>query len=137
MKGLETKKKFIELRAKGVSFDKIAKELSISKQTLIKWSKEMEIEISNLKAIELEVLQEQYYIAKEQRIKLFGKHMEAIVAELSKRNLSDIPTDKLLELMIKLSNSLKNEEIIPTFKRKVDNSEFFNELMNDIISWKA
>ena len=52
MEILETKEKFIELRAKGWSFDKIAKELGKAKQTLINWSKELEDEIDNLKALE-------------------------------------------------------------------------------------
>jgi transcriptional regulator len=35
MESINTKEKFIELRAKGWSFDKIAKELGKAKQTLI------------------------------------------------------------------------------------------------------
>ena len=64
METLETKNKFIELRAKGYSFDKIAKELGIAKQTLIDWSKELKNQIANLKAFELEVLQEKYFLSK-------------------------------------------------------------------------
>jgi len=41
MKDQQTKEKFIELRAKGLSFDKISRELRISKQTLINWSKKL------------------------------------------------------------------------------------------------
>jgi transcriptional regulator len=44
----ESKQRFIELRAKGWSFDKIAKELDKAKQTLINWSKELQDEIANL-----------------------------------------------------------------------------------------
>lgn len=39
MKDQETKERFIELRAKGLSFDKISKELKVSKQILIDWSR--------------------------------------------------------------------------------------------------
>jgi orotate phosphoribosyltransferase-like protein len=35
MKDQETRGRFIELRAQGLSFDKISKELQVSKQTLI------------------------------------------------------------------------------------------------------
>ena len=58
MKPIETKHNFIKLRAKGNSFDKIAKELGVAKQTLIDWSKEFEEEIANLKAIELTDMEE-------------------------------------------------------------------------------
>ncbi len=49
MKDNETKNKFIELRAKGFSFAKISKELKTSKQTLVTWSKDLTLEIKNLK----------------------------------------------------------------------------------------
>ena len=53
MELLQTKERFIELRAKGWSFDKIAKEIGKAKQTLIDWSKELQDEIANRKALEL------------------------------------------------------------------------------------
>ena len=39
------KQRFIEMRAKDISYDKISKELGVSKQTLINWSKNFNIEI--------------------------------------------------------------------------------------------
>ena len=56
METTELKERFIELRAKGWSFDKIAKETGKAKQTLIDWSKELQDEIGNRKALELEAL---------------------------------------------------------------------------------
>ena len=113
MKDQETKEKFVELRAKGLSFDRIAQELETSKQTLINWSKELENEIGNMKKIELEALQEKYYMLKSQRIELFGEKLKAIKDELDKRNLSDIPTDKLFDLFMKCFRQL-NEEAVDT-----------------------
>ena len=73
MELIEVKEKFIELRAKGYSFDKIAKETGKAKQTLIDWSKELQEEIANLKALELETLYEKYYLLKEVRLQTFGE----------------------------------------------------------------
>lgn len=98
MEDLKTRGSFIELRAKGLSFDKIARQLQKSKQTLIDWSKEYEEEIANLKAVELEALYEEYFLSKEKRIERFGKMLQRIEKELETRNLSDVETDKLLEL---------------------------------------
>jgi len=39
----EKKEQFVELRIKEETFESIAKELEVSKQTLINWSKEYEI----------------------------------------------------------------------------------------------
>ena len=47
MKDLQTKEKFIELRARGLSFNKIAEEIEVSKPTLLKWSSEFSEEIAN------------------------------------------------------------------------------------------
>ena len=58
MELIDTKERFIEMRAKGYSFDKIALELGKAKQTLIDWSKELQDEIANRKALELEALYE-------------------------------------------------------------------------------
>lgn len=52
----EMKRDFLLLPAKGLSFAKIATQLSVSKATLISWSKDLEAEIARLKAVELETL---------------------------------------------------------------------------------
>ena len=58
----EQKSRFIHLRAKGNSFDKIAKELKVSKSTLSNWSQELEEQIAQTKAMELEALQEEFFL---------------------------------------------------------------------------
>ena len=61
MKDDTIKSKFIELRAKNWSYNRIADELKVSKQTLITWSKDLSHVISNLRAMEIEELQERYF----------------------------------------------------------------------------
>ena len=116
MELLTTKERFIELRAKGYSFDKIAQELGKAKQTLIDWSKELQDEIANVKALELEALYERYYLLKESRLQTFGEMIIKIKAEIEKRQLSDVPTDKLLDLLLKYNSLVKEEYIEPLFK---------------------
>ena len=120
METLETKERFIELRAKGWSFDKIAQELGKAKQTLIDWSKELEEEIANLKALELEALYEKHYLLKENRLQVFGELLSKIKEEALSRDLSDVPTDKLLELLLKYSNQVNEEIVEPKFKTSGD-----------------
>lgn len=127
---------FIELRAKGLSFDKIAKKLNVSKPTLIKLSKEFEHEISNLKTIELESLYEKYYMKKENRITLFGEILKKINDELQTRDLSKIPTEKLFDLMIKYSKYLKDEKNEMIFRevREVKGLELYRK---EVDEWKV
>jgi len=116
MELLETKERFIELRAKGWSFDKIAKELGKAKQTLIDWSKELQDEIANRKALELEALYESYFLLKENRLQTLGVMLTKIKKELENRSLSDVPTDKLLDLLLKYESQLKDEIVEPIYK---------------------
>ena len=116
MELLQTKERFIELRAKGWSFDKIAKEMGKAKQTLIDWSKELQDEIANLKALELETVYEKYHLLKENRLQIFGEILIKIKKEVDNRDLSKVPTDKLLELFLKYNSQIKEEIIEPTYK---------------------
>lgn len=121
MKDLQQKEKFIELRAKNISFDKIEAELRVNKKTLIRWSKELKTEISNMKAIELEKLQELYIVSKTKRIEAFGQKLKEILQELDKRDLKEVDTAKLLELAIKYAELLKKEEVATTFTESIAN----------------
>ena len=47
MKDMSIKEKFVELRAQGLSFKKIADEIQVSKPILIKWNSEFNKEITN------------------------------------------------------------------------------------------
>lgn len=116
METTELKERFIELRAKGWSFDKIAKEIGKAKQTLIDWSKELQEEIANKKALELEALYENYYLLKENRLQTFGAMITKIKEEVERRDLSDVPTDKLLELLLKYNSQVKEEIVEPIYK---------------------
>lgn len=136
MELLETKEQFIELRAKGWSYDKIAKKLGKAKQTLIDWNKDFEYEISNLKSLELEALYDKYYLLKEGRIKMFGGMVQKLKEEAMNRDLSELPTDKLLDLLLKYDNQVNEEVIELRFKTsgevKEDNLEriLLDELTN-------
>jgi len=123
MESLNTKEKFIELRAQGWSFDKIAKELGKAKQTLIDWSKELQDEIANRKALELEALYETYYLQKESRLQTFGGLLNKIKDEVLSRDLSEVPTDKLLDLFLKYNSQVKEEIVEPSFKSSTEIDE--------------
>lgn len=100
----EIKNKFVELRAKSYSFDKIAIELSVSKQTLINWSKELKLEIGNLRALEEQCLKEKYYLDHKGKIEAYGSIIKKAKEELDKRSFENIPTDKLIDIIVRLKS---------------------------------
>jgi len=107
----ERKSRFIHFRARGYSFTKISKELGVAKSTLSNWSQELQEEIAQAKGIELEALQEEYYLLKEGRIRLLGDQLKAIQEEIGDRDLSKVNTDRLLELQLRYFGELKTEYI--------------------------
>ena len=111
-KTLDEKQQFIELRAKGYSYQKIADELGISKPTLIDWSKDEQTskDIHNQRTLYLDELQEKYAMTKRHRIAMFGEVLSRAKAELDKRDLSEMSTDKLITMVIKLSDTLRQDE---------------------------
>ena len=116
MESIDIKERFIELRAKGYSFEKIAKELGKAKQTLIDWSKELQDEIANVKALELEALYEKYFLLKESKITNYGTILSKITTELKQRDFSKVNTGQLLELYLLYFEKLSQEVIEPVFK---------------------
>lgn len=107
----ELKSQFIELRAKGLSYQKISRRLKVSKSTLANWSAELEGEIASLRAMELEALYERHYLTKEARIKLLGEQLKEIQAELKTRSLDQVSTEKLLEMELKMLQALQEEHV--------------------------
>jgi len=132
MKNNEIKDKFIELRAQGYSYDNIAKELNVSKQTLINWSKEFQIEILNLRAISLEALQEKYFLTKEKKIEFMGELIRKLKAEADKRDLTKLTDRELFELILKFSERLDKELLPVSFKK--ERTESFLELDTSVTS---
>jgi hypothetical protein len=128
----EQKHQFVVLRAKGYSYARTARELKVSKGTLTAWSAELEEQIAKMRTVELEALQEEFFLLKEGRIRLIGEQLKAIQTEIGKRDLSKVSTDKLLELQLRYFDELKGE-YVETGQRtrtepKLNSSEIAEEL---------
>jgi len=119
----ETKDRFIEMRAEGKTFAQIAKELGISYNTAVNWSRDLCDEISAVEAFKKEELIEKYRMTKEKKLEMYGERLLAIQDELAKRDLSDIPTNKLLDMMIKCEKAFEAEAGSPQFLTEEDIKE--------------
>jgi transposase len=109
MHDLDTQKRFVILRSKGQSYDRIAAELNVSRQTLINWSRKFRFEIQNLKAIEMESLQQSVLTSGEAHVRALGAQLQQVEQELQKRNLSDLTTAGLLSLVSRLRREIRAE----------------------------
>jgi hypothetical protein len=109
MKGAQTKQKFLELRAQGKSLRAIEIEIGTNRGTLAKWEHEYSEELTNLKAIELDAMREKYLLTNQAQLDLLGTQFTRLKEELEKRDLSDVPTPKLFELVLKYSTRLTED----------------------------
>jgi transcriptional regulator with XRE-family HTH domain len=98
MKDNETKERFLELRAQGLTLAAIAEKLGVSKTTLVNWQRNFEEEIDNLRALELEAMYDKYHLSTRKRVEFFGNTLSRIQQELETRELSEIPTEKLFAM---------------------------------------
>lgn len=111
MEGTEKRVKFIELRAQGLPYRAICKELDISRGTCSKWNAELTAQIAELKKDNLLELYNSYFMMKEARIKQLGETLKRVNQALDGKELSEVPADKLLDYKIKYTAELKEEYI--------------------------
>jgi len=109
MKDTETKLRCFKLRAQGKSLAAIADTVGVRRQTVANWLNEYQEEVENLRAMELDVLREAYWMTTQARIERLSARLENITAELDKRDFSDVPTSKLIELELKTHDELARE----------------------------
>ena len=88
--------------------------MGIGKQTAVDVCKENEEKVAVLKALEFEELYEKLKINAEERIRSHAL-LEKIRREIDERDLSDVPTEKLIDLFMKESAALREEMIVPHF----------------------
>ena len=108
MKDQETQQKFVELRARGRSFARIAEELQVSKRTLIEWSRKFQFEIQNQRAIELEALRERYLATRDEQARQLGERLREVEAELATRQVAELSTPRLFTLAESLRRQLEH-----------------------------
>jgi hypothetical protein len=105
----EIRDRYVELRASGVSVKYATEQLGIAYNTGVNWEPAIRDEVEVRKAIHREELLEKYRISKEGRIEIFGEIFLATKDELKKRDLSQVATPKLLDMMISCVKVLKSE----------------------------
>ena len=134
-KTLEEVEKFIELRAKGYSFDKIAQETGVSKPTLLKWQGEQAYRIKQAQYYELENIVNQYGLTRKERFEAHSILLSSALQELKERaknnQLSRIPADKLLSLVLSLKERIEKDTKKELLSVHKDKSMEFMKIMNE------
>jgi len=76
---------------------------------------------------------------RENRLQTFGAMLTKIKEEVSSRNLSDVPTDKLLELLLKYNSQIKEEIVEPTYKssQEITEERLDRELLEELTTLQS
>jgi len=110
MKTKDQKTKFIVLRAKGLSFDKISKEIDVSKPTLIKWNQDFYKQISSLEYIEAQSLVELHQYSAKQKLEVYSKKLREVYQRLENIDISDFSFKEIIEFKNYLELRLEDEK---------------------------
>lgn len=112
-KNIEEQAKFIELRGKGMSFEKISQELNISKPTLIKWNGELMEQVKEAQFLEFENIVEQYGLFRKARFEVYCKALNIALKEFQTRaekgELQSVPTEKLFNLIEQIEKRMEKD----------------------------
>lgn len=117
---LEIQNQFVELRAKGNSYDNIAKTLGVSKSTLLSWSKDLSMAIDNERNVAMDAIYEKHKLAKQHQMEMLGIQLNKVREELEKRDLAEVSTDKLVAMQLKLLDAINSSGVSITFKGETD-----------------
>jgi len=109
MKDQETIQQFIQLRAQGISFARIATKLGVAKSTLILWSREHQHLIQNLRTIEWEDFVDQTLTSKKERLQALSEQLRRLETEFASRDIASIPTPQIQTMAERLRRRLDRE----------------------------
>src|SRR5688500_13105465 len=95
MHSQETINNVIELRAQGLSFDRIGKALNISPSTAFEWADKFNDQIERLRRIQLEAVYERVFANCEQEATYLAEELKRVQAELRERDYGYVNTEQL------------------------------------------
>ena len=102
----EDQERFVELRARGLSFEKIALEMGVSKPTLIKWAGELHKEIATAEYVDLQALLEQHRLNRRAKIEETALQLEKVIKAIEGKDLTGESLKDLLSMKRDLEESL-------------------------------
>lgn len=112
----QKQQQFLTLRADGLSLDKIAKEINITKPTLIKWSSLLANELNDLKALSMLALKEEYKYTQKSKYETLLKHLKKIDKAIEDKDLSSVSIKDLMLLKNDILDKLNHTELNTNFK---------------------
>ena len=101
--------KFVKLRIDGKSLTEVAKELDVSKQTLINWSKDEEVQnhVRFARQMRVQACLHDLKLNGEAQATFYANLYKKIQDEVLSRDLSNVSTSRLIHMMEKVDERLR------------------------------
>ena len=105
----EVRQKFVERRAQGQPYTRIASELGVAKSTLTEWSRKFRFEIHNRRALVLDDLQDRILGTVQARVAGLAEKLSKVEHELKQRGLGEVSTPQLYSMAATLRRQIERE----------------------------
>ncbi|MCB1179645.1 MAG: hypothetical protein KDK36_18850 [Leptospiraceae bacterium] len=102
------KEKYMDGRLKGKSIQSLSDSLWVNEDLCLEWEKEFQEDSKVIKKLAIEKALNDSKLRKTDRVKNLSNLLNRINKEISKRDFSDVPTDKLILLGAKLNEHLES-----------------------------
>lgn len=113
----EQRTQVLTLRKEGKTFADIAEQTGLEAQDVVDALSTVDTyRVSTIRAIQAEAMFARLQVDRQGRINQLAALQERLRSELASRDLSDLPTDKLVTLLIKTSEALKGEVFTPVIQ---------------------
>ena len=112
MHSIDTRNQFLKLRLQGLSFNRIAALLGVSKPTLISWSRQCHPQIQTRQADTVPAHSDAPKLCCENELQNLNHKIKTIRQELNSRLLRNISTEQLHCLLNHLEQKLGNLEAV-------------------------
>ena len=111
MPDTSTKGQFLELRAKGWSFHRIAARINVPAPTLLDWYRQHRADLRAMHAMEIEAIQEKVLLSHEEQLTRLGKELDRVEKELANSKINWMEADRLYHLAALLRSEIRKERI--------------------------
>lgn len=111
----ETKNQLIELRARGIAYDKIAEQLHISKGIAVLWARQYAVRIQNLAMVEREAMFKRHLGGPEQELASLVARLRRLEAEIDSRKEKYMATKELMQLINDTRKQIDRFRVEPVF----------------------
>jgi len=114
---------FIELRAQNISQRRAAEKLGIHRSTALEWDAKYEDRIEELRAYELEAIQEQFIPSAAEEMAFLGEELKRLNAELRTRDFDYEATTFLANRQASILARLDKLKVKPVHRRRDDDDD--------------